>query len=190
MIHPDTMLAEFGPPLGKGVIATRPIPRGTFTYVRDPLDITLTPQQWQALPELLREQSDTYAWCDESGCRVVGWDLSKHVNHHCEANTLSTPYGCEVAVRDIAAGEQLTAEYGLLRILYEYEVGCGCDHCRGFIRFTDRANFGAGWDALIRAALLESRHVAQPLGSLVAPSQLAALDAAVAGRAPWRSVLD
>ena len=60
MIHPDTTLVELGPPLCKGIVATRPIPKGTFTYVRDALDVTLTPAQWEALPELLREQSDTY----------------------------------------------------------------------------------------------------------------------------------
>jgi hypothetical protein len=189
MIHPDTMLADFGPPLGKGVIATRPIARGTFTYIRDALDVTLSPQAWEALPELLREHSDTYAWCDESGSRVVGWDLSKYVNHHCDANTMSTPYGCEVAVRDIAIGEQLTAEYGLLRILYEYEVGCGCTNCRGAIRFSDRRNFGMRWDALIQAALRESLKVPQPLSSLLPDAERLALEAAVAARQPWRSVL-
>lgn len=44
MIHPDTELRFVTPDIGNGVFATRFIPKGTLTWVRDRLDQTFTPE--------------------------------------------------------------------------------------------------------------------------------------------------
>ena len=41
MLHPDTTLAWIDDTIGVGVIATKPIPKGTITWARDALDLTL-----------------------------------------------------------------------------------------------------------------------------------------------------
>jgi hypothetical protein len=45
MLHPDTELRFVNRTIGYGVFATRMIPRGTITWVRDRLDQAFTPAQ-------------------------------------------------------------------------------------------------------------------------------------------------
>ena len=51
MIHPSTELRLVSPHVGYGVFASRHIPKGSLVYVQDPLDIKITPQQYQRLDE-------------------------------------------------------------------------------------------------------------------------------------------
>lgn len=188
MIHPSTQLQIFPPPLGRGVVATEPLPRGTIIYVRDPLDQCIPPEAWAAYPPLLQEVVDTYSYGDRQGNRILGWDLSKYVNHSCCANTMATAYGFEVVVRDIAIGEPITAEYGLLDIFYEYDVDCGCGQCRGKVGPGDRALYGEQWDPIVRMALEVTQKVPQPLWELVALADREALQGWLEGRLPYRAV--
>lgn len=171
MLHPHTALQVFPPPLNRGVVATAHLPVGTIIFVRDALDQCISPKQWQDLPPLLQEVADTYSYADKQGNRILGWDLSKYVNHSCQANTMATDFGFEVVVRPIAPGQAITSEYGLLGLLYEYEVDCGCGNCRGKVGPKDRELYYHLWKPLLDVALLQIPHVAQPLWELLNSQQ-------------------
>lgn len=55
MIHPSTELRLVSPHVGYGVFASRTIPKGSLVFVQDPLDIELTPEQYQCLDETSRQ---------------------------------------------------------------------------------------------------------------------------------------
>ncbi len=55
----------------------------------------------------------------------------KFVNHSCEANTRSKN-GCDVAIRKIKKGEEITSDYGK-DSLVSFVCKCGSKNCRGVI---------------------------------------------------------
>ena len=55
-------------------------------------------------------------------------------------------------VRDIAAGEELTDDYGSLRLDAPMRCACGSAHCRGEIRPDDPAHHTAAWRSRYSAA--------------------------------------
>jgi hypothetical protein len=188
MIHPATELRLVNAHIGHGVFATRHIPRGTITYVRDDLEIELTPRQFERLDELHRSIVERYSYIDPRGRRVVSWDHAKYVNHRCECNTMSTGYGFEIALRDIGAGEELTDEYGLFNLTEPMPVDCGCRECRKVVRPSDITRLAAGWDRRVIEALAALHDVEQPLWHLVDRRTRHAVEGYLAGRLPYRSV--
>lgn len=188
MIHPHTELRHVSPTIGVGVFATAPIPRGTIVYVKDALDIEITPQQFAQLDPITGGLADKYAYIDERGVRIVSWDHAKYVNHKCACNTISTGYGFEIVLQDIAAGEEITDDYGLFNITTPIRVTCGCANCREVVRATDIDRYAAGWDAQVRDALRHIGEVSQPLWELIDAATLTALNGYAAGQAPYRSV--
>jgi len=166
VLHPHTTLAWIDDEVGVGVVATRPIPRGTLTWVRDPLDLTLTPDQVHKLGPAYAEQLDRYAYQEADGL-VLCWDLGRFLNHHCEANCLAmggTPF--EVAVRDIAVGEQLCDEYGTLGLSGPMPCRCGSPACRGVVQPDDGQRLAPWlWERFL-GGLAHVRDVPQPLWEL------------------------
>lgn len=188
MIHPDTELRFVGPDIGYGVFATRPIPRGTITWVRDEFDQTFSPERVRAIAGPLRDVVERYCYVDGLGDHVLCWDLARYMNHACEATCMSPGYGFEVAVRDIAAGEELTDDYGTLNIDAPFECRCGSPVCRRQIRPDDVLRHGDRWDELIAAAFARLPHVPQRLLPLVRED--AALRRVLAREAPIASCRD
>lgn len=167
MLHPDTELRFVDATIGHGVFATRPIPKGTVTWVRDALDQTFSPAALARFEPDLRAQLDRYTYVDGRGDYVLCWDLARYLNHACEATCLSPGYGFEVAVRDIAADEELTDDYGTLNLDAPFRCRCGSPKCRGDIGPDDLLLYGDRWDALLASAFAELPRVAQPLWALV-----------------------
>ena len=186
MLHPDTELKLVDPEVGYGVFATRPLPAGTITYVRDALEVTVTPAAYRRCAPELRASVDRYSYVDERGDRVVSWDFAKYVNHCCRPNSMSTGYGFEVALRDIAAGEQITDEYALFNLEAPMRCSCGEPGCRGEIEPDDFERYAEDWDAQVAAVLPRVAEVEQALWSLVDDGTRTAL-AADAGE--YRSVM-
>ncbi|WP_319778778.1 SET domain-containing protein [Maridesulfovibrio sp.] len=169
MIHPDTIVRTVSPLLGNGVFAIRDIPCGTVMVVRDEFDICLPYDDFQKLPDIIRESMETHVYHDREGTLVLSWDHARFMNHSCCSNTMMTDYNLEIAIRDIRAGEQITTEYGLLNVQEPYEIHCGCDGCRKQLRPDDIDKYGNDWDELIKAALLSIPDVSQPLWDMVTP---------------------
>ncbi len=188
MIHPHTTVQRINAVIGLGVMATRPIPQGTVVVVPDAFDRRVSRAEFFALPEPLRSALETYAYHDQEGMLHVSWDHAKFMNHSCESNTMLTAYGFELAVADIAAGEELTTEYGLLNVQEPYAISCGCRACRGALRLDDIDRYGEAWDGRIRGALARLPLVDQPLWPLVPAAIGQAIEALQADAATYRPV--
>jgi hypothetical protein len=84
-------------------------------------------------------------------------------NHSCDANTLDTQLGFDVAVRDIEAGQELTVDY---RRFFDptiaFRCRCGSALCCGEVRCVPPPEaVAAMWQRRIAAALRTD--VPQPL---------------------------
>ena len=72
---------------------------------------------------------------------LVGGNSSRWINHSCDANCEADEEGGRVfikALRDIAPGEELNYDYGLIiderytpKLKAEYPCWCGAKACRG-----------------------------------------------------------
>lgn len=153
--------------MGYGLFATRTIPKGTITWVGDALDQILPPAQFAALPSALRAQANKYSYVNNRGERILCWDHGRFVNHSCAANCLSPGFDFEIAIRDIAAGEEITDDYGTLNPEEPFTCLCDATNCRGSVGPDDPARYAAEWDSLIASAFPAIRSVAQPLWELV-----------------------
>lgn len=61
-----------------------------------------------------------------------------HINHSCEANVGFAGNVVYLAMRDIAAGEELCQEYALARTKpYRFDCECGSPRCRGQVSGDD-----------------------------------------------------
>lgn len=163
MIHPDTELRKVDDTIGRGVFATQPIPKGTILYVKDPLEIEVSAEQFETMDPQYQTLINWFSYIDEGGFRIVSWDIAKYVNHHCDSNSISTGYGFEIATRDIAAGEEITDEYGIFNLPYPLQCCCGSSRCRGTISDDDWDTYGNIWDKKAKEALKHFGKVAQPL---------------------------
>lgn len=133
---------------GQGVYAARDIPVETrvVEYVGEKIN---------------KEESETRAWAQiakadsDGGAAVyiftlnekwdldgsVDWNVARLINHscdpNCEAYTEESKIGDRIfiyALRDIAAGEELSFDYGFDLECYEdHPCRCGSDNCIGYI---------------------------------------------------------
>ncbi len=163
MIHPDTRLEWIDDQIGYGVVATRPIPRGTILWTLDPLDQRLGPQQLANLGEAWMPVLAHYSYTNASGYRILCWDLARYMNHHCEPASLSPGTNFELAVRDLEPGDAVTCDYSSLNLESDLVCSCGSPRCRGVIRAADGERLAAKWDAKLRVAIRDTVRVPQPL---------------------------
>jgi uncharacterized protein len=188
MIHPNTELQFISEAIGYGVLATAAIPKGTIVYVKDLLDIEISPSSFNQLPDGFKEIVEKFSYRDQGGVRIISWDHAKYVNHRCDCNTMSTGYGFEIALRDIEAGEEITDEYGLFNIPIPIEITCGCPDCRSVLKPTDIDIYSDVWDARVAEALSNLNHVYQPLWKVLDSGTKTQLKAYFSGIRPYLSV--
>jgi hypothetical protein len=185
MIHPHTELRFVSSEIGHGVVATRLIPRGTITWVRDDLDQVFSAEEINRMPGIYREVLDKYTFVDSDGLRVLCWDQGRYVNHYCRATCLSTGYDFEIAVRDILPGEELTDDYGTLNLEDDFECKCGLPDCRRVIHPDDPLRYADLWDAIVGEVFPMIDNVAQPLWQLIKAKR--EVELALAGVVPLAS---
>ncbi|MCB0392323.1 MAG: SET domain-containing protein [Bdellovibrionales bacterium] len=111
MIIPWVQIKWISDEVGYGLIAAQDIPKGTITFVQDGLDIVIPNEELEKIPSSLRVHVEKYSYEDYLGNRIISWDMGKYMNHSDNANTLTTGYGFEVAIRDIKKGEEITDDY-------------------------------------------------------------------------------
>jgi len=189
MIHPDTELRKVNEIIGYGVFATQPIAAGSIVYVKDPLEIEIGPDQFARMDPAYQAVVNWFSYIDERGVRIVSWDIAKYVNHCCDPNSISTGYGFEIAIRDIAAGEQITDEYGMFNLPMPLDCCCGSPNCRGRITGEDFNTYGRDWDRQARAALRSFAQVAQPLVKFMDTQMYQDLMKYLNTRRSYRSIL-
>lgn len=188
MIHPNTELRRISEEIGYGVFATAFIPEGSIVYVKDSLELNISPADFASSSAAMQEVIEKYSYIDERGYRIVSWDFAKYVNHCCNCNTMSTGYGFEIAIRDIQVGEQITDEYGMFNLLYEMPLVCGASNCRKIIRPSDFETYYEDWDKKIRRSMPKLFEVEQPLLPLLDASTRTALDELFQAPDTYRSV--
>jgi uncharacterized protein len=103
---------------GFGVFAITAIPKGTPVWRFTPgLDMEFSPDIVPTLPPHVQQFFAHYGYRDRNVKRIVlCFDDARFVNHS-ETPNIATDYaqdahGLDVALRDIAAGEELTMDYG------------------------------------------------------------------------------
>lgn len=188
MIHPNTELRFLNEEIGYGVFATRHIPEGTIVYVKDSLELVVSPTDYLMHNREMQEVIEKYSYIDEQGNRVVSWDFAKYVNHCCNCNTISTGYGFEMAIRDIAIGEQITDEYGIFNLEREMTLVCGQEGCRKIIRPDDFETHYMQWDTKIRQSIHKLFEVEQPLMPFLDASTRGELDDLYLNPSSYKSV--
>lgn len=188
MIHPKTEIKFINDTVGYGVFATDFIPEGTITYVKDSLEIVITPDDYLKHTPEMREAIDKYSYIDAKGDRIVSWDFAKYVNHCCKCNTISTGYGFEVAIRDIYPGEQITDEYGIFNSDVEFDLICAEEGCRKKITFDDFDLYYEDWDKKIRKSLPKLFEVEQPLLSFLDDETKRELDSYFLNEKEYKSI--
>lgn len=163
MIHPHTELRFINQNKGRGIFATKQIPKGTLTYVADDLEIEIDPDDVRLSDPRYKNIIETYSFINRDGKRIISWDNAKYVNHCCQCNTMSTGYGFEIAIRDIEKNEEITDEYGMFNFTYDMEIECDKSPCRNLISGKDLQKYHEEWDSKVKNALENYLNVEQPL---------------------------
>lgn len=189
MIHPDTELRFISPEIGFGVVATRLIPKGTITWVFDPLDQTFSPAQVRAMAPLQKAFLEKYCYRDHLGDYVLCGDHARFVNHSFRSSCLSTAYNCELAVRDIWPGEELTDDYGYLNVEVPFRCVPEPGSPRTEVLPDDLLHYHADWDRQLRVAFQRVAALPQPLLPLLEPTHRSQVQAVADGWAPMESIL-
>lgn len=112
---------------GRGVFALRPFNAGEVVLRWD-ISKRVPRGEASALPDA--EKNYLHPYDEESF--VVVQPPERYVNHSCENNTWVRDF-CDVAVRDISAGEEITSDYELDGAGLKFECRCGSAKCRGSI---------------------------------------------------------
>lgn len=188
MIHPHTELRIISPRVGYGVFATQRIPKGTITYIKDQMELVVKPGDFRLSDKKYFDIIEKYSYINNKGHRIVSWDLSKYVNHSCNANSISTGYDFEIALRDIEAGEQLTDEYGIFNLVADMPCECGELLCRSLIKKADFDIFYKEWDKKIKKALSFFQQAQQPLLDFMDEKTHRQLQKYLTGGKPYKSV--
>lgn len=188
VIHPSIQVQYVDKQIGWGVFVTARLAKGTITYVWDPLEIEVSPDDPRLQNPALQPIIERHSYIDSRGIRILSWDHAKYVNHCCECNTMSTAYGFEIAVRDIEAGEQITDEYGMFNLPEPMELQCFHGTCRGRVQAEDLDELYELWDTQVKAALEVLEHVQQPLWALVDPATATAVECYARWGEGYRSI--
>jgi len=98
---------------------------------------------------------------------VLCWDHARYVNHSFHPNSMLTPWEFDIAIRDIAAGEQITGDYGMLNIIEPFEPFPEDGAKRSVVLPDDLANHHEDWDRLLAEAFPDIPGVDQPLKAVL-----------------------
>jgi hypothetical protein len=162
MIIPYTEVVYINDVKGYGVVATRKISQGTATWVFDDLDREVPFDRLPLLSEPCREAILTYSYRNNKGHLIFCWDNERYINHSFNPNCCLTPYGFEMAIRDINAGEELTNDYGSLNIIAPFPVDAEGGE-RTTVYPDDLVRYGGAWDKKLKESFGHFLEVKQPL---------------------------
>ena len=107
---------------GVGVFAAEAIAKGQHISRFDPAFDRLIPRhEYESAPPFLKTLLDRYAFPhpDDLDLIVYEVDNSRFMNHSSAPNTDFSNFAAGVALRDIAAGEELTCDYNSFFAQYE-----------------------------------------------------------------------
>jgi SET domain-containing protein len=103
---------------GLGVFLLQPVPKGGLIWRFDSrIDRVYTEAEVQSLPSHVQRYLRTYCtWHGATGLYVLCGDNGRYFNHSIAPSTVSNAisFGEDHAVRDLAAGEELTSDYATI----------------------------------------------------------------------------
>lgn len=153
---------------GKGYFADQDIPLGTIVYLYGSSDVFYTKQQFMAMNQDEKNRLAEFGVEDEFG----SWMLTStgpYTNHSCDANILSLYVDgiyCDVAVKDIFQGNEITVDYGMFFSSKKWEMDCKCgaDACRQKVGFGISVHSDAEqmWFRRLEGAIHVVQKVQQP----------------------------
>lgn len=184
MMHPDSKAEFVDEQRGTRVISTCSIPKGTLVWIPGETDQVFSVQQVSVMPEDRKAYLAEYSYLTNAGTYIVSNDMSRFVNHSCNANSLSVA-GLEIsiAVRDIQEGEEISEEYGLYYANGGFETcTCGSPDCRQKITKDDVWRYGDDWDRKIEAGFKLLPTVKQPLWEYITPSTRKMIESILTGQ--------
>ena len=190
MIHPDTELRFINDKIGYGVVALKPIPQGTITWALDKLDRIFSPEQVRGMEALYQQVLDKYTYRNADGNHILCWDNARFINHSSHANCLTTAYEFEIAIRDIAAGEELTDDYGYLNLDEPFEVVPEPGSNRNTIYPDDLLRYYPEWDEKLLRTFPKISKVDQPLFDLLDNALREKVKNIAAGKTKMDSILN
>jgi SET domain-containing protein len=147
---------------GKGLFALRPIPAGAALFGEDEwVDdaergsfVTLTTAQFDALPPEQRTVFARFAY--NTGTDAITGTFrpegvrhpTNFANHCCDPNAGYDGTDAIIALRAIAAGEEIRMDYGTFSFSFDHAFVCRCGapSCRGKVT-------GGDWPMLVRSGL-------------------------------------
>lgn len=171
MLHPSTELRFVSPAVGYGIFATKKIPQGTITWVKDELDRVFKPEEVKKLSPANYENLMKYTYRDRHGDYFFCWDLTRYVNHSYHPNSMLTAMGFEIAIKDIEVGDEMTNDYGSFNIIEPFKCAVRAEHEREFVRPDDLLRFHKEWDGLISSSMKFQNIVSQPLEKFLTDDQ-------------------
>jgi SET domain-containing protein len=95
---------------GIGVFAVEPIAKGTVTWRLSEWDLQLTDADLGRMSPAAREAIKIHTYVQD-GRHVLCFDHGRFMNHSDAPNTDAASAEVNYALRDIAAGEELTCDY-------------------------------------------------------------------------------
>lgn len=187
MIHPYTKVEFINDEVGNGLVATQFIPKGTVTWVLDPLDQIISPEQYNQLDLLFQEILETYTFRSNAGQLVLCWDNGKYVNHSFKSNCLTTAYDFEIAIRDIMPGEQLTDDYGYLNITMPFK-GADEGTRRKYVYPDDLLKYHSVWDKSLKSVFPVITNIDQPLWKYMPMDSRVLINDVISGKIEMKSI--
>lgn len=181
MLHPATEVRFVSAEIGSGVFATSLIPKGTITWVLDKFDRVYPEAEVRQMEPVYQEILEKYCFRDRDGSWVFCWDNTRYINHSFNSNCVATPYGCEIAVRDIQPGEQITNDYGFFNIIEPFDMYPEPGSVRTRVMPNDLLTCAEMWDGLLAMAYPCFLDVPQPLLRVLPENQRQALEAVSRG---------
>jgi SET domain-containing protein len=112
---------------GRGLYALRAFAQGE-TVLKWDLSHTIPNEELSSLSESERRSTHPL---DAQNTLIVQAP-ERFVNHSCNNNTEVRNY-CDIAIRGIEAGEEITSDYGSDGAVVSFECACGSDNCRKVI---------------------------------------------------------
>jgi len=163
MIHPDTELVYIGEHVGRGVRATKPIPRGTVVWARDVFDLVYTPDEIARFSPAHRALLQTHGYRMLDGRTVLCADAGRFINHSCDPSIRGINDDVMVAIRDLDIGDEITCDYAECHLLEPLLCRCGSTGCRGVVGEGDLYRYAGDWIADISAVVGLAAQIEQPV---------------------------
>ncbi len=114
---------------GKGVFAARDFKKGEVIIRWSSCSRIISKKKLAKLPKSKKKFVSHY----QRGKYVLFSSPGKYVNHSCNSNT-KAKNDCDVAIRAIKKGEEITADYILEKVPVSMKCKCGSKNCKRIIK--------------------------------------------------------